>query len=59
MAPKVGLTTIPLCKLVAARVGLAPSQVAVRRGAAARDKQLELRGIDEPAMWRALGADPE
>ena len=43
-----------LCRLVAKHVGLAPSKVAVRRGAGARDKLLELRGIDGATLRRVL-----
>lgn len=53
--PTDGRANAALCRLVAARAGLAPSRVAVRHGAGSRDKLLELHGIDEAALRRALG----
>src|SRR5215207_8056868 len=56
--PTDGRANDALCRLIAAHVGLAPSNVAVRHGAGARDKLLELRGIDAAQLLRALGAWP-
>ena len=53
--PTDGRANVALCRLIAAQVGLSPSQVSVRHGAGARDKLLELRGIDEAGLQRALG----
>jgi uncharacterized protein (TIGR00251 family) len=52
--PTDGRANVALCRLIAAHVGLSPSQVSVRHGAAARDKLLELHGIDAAALERAL-----
>jgi uncharacterized protein (TIGR00251 family) len=52
--PADGRANVALCRLIAAQVGLAPSNVSVRHGAGARDKLLELRGIDEAGLQRAL-----
>jgi uncharacterized protein (TIGR00251 family) len=53
--PTDGRANAALCRLVAAHVGLAPSRVSVRHGAGARDKLLELRGISDGELQRALG----
>jgi uncharacterized protein (TIGR00251 family) len=43
------------CKLLAKRLGVAPSRVAVVRGASARDKLVEVEGVEEEALRRQLG----
>jgi uncharacterized protein (TIGR00251 family) len=52
--PTDGRANAAVCRLIAARVGLAPSKVSVRHGAGARDKLLELRGVGDEALARAL-----
>jgi uncharacterized protein (TIGR00251 family) len=46
------------CKLIAKRLGVAPSRVSVVRGAAARDKLVEVEGLQAEALRRALGMPP-
>jgi uncharacterized protein (TIGR00251 family) len=45
-------------KLLAKRLRLAPSRVSVVRGASARDKLVEIEGIDAEALRRELGLPP-
>ena len=55
-APPVdGRANAAVCRLVAKHVGLAPSRVSVRHGGGSRDKVLELRGIGQDDLRRALG----
>jgi uncharacterized protein len=55
-APPVdGKANAALCALVAELAGVPRSAVTVLRGAGGRDKVLEVRGIEEPALRRALG----
>ena len=57
-APPVGgRANRALCKLVARRAGVAPSRVAIVRGAHARDKLLRVAGVDERTLRAALGID--
>jgi uncharacterized protein YggU (UPF0235/DUF167 family) len=52
-APPVdGRANDALCRLIAARAGVAPSRVSVVRGAKARDKVVRIEGVD-PAALRA------
>jgi uncharacterized protein len=54
-APPVdGRANRALCRLVARRLQVAPSQVAIVRGERARDKLLEVAGLDARALERAL-----
>jgi uncharacterized protein (TIGR00251 family) len=46
------------CKLIAKRLGVAPSLVAVVRGAAARDKVVEVSGVADAGLRRELGLPP-
>lgn len=56
-APPVdGKANKALCRLVAKRVGVAPSSVSVVRGAKSRHKLLEVEGVEEAAAWAALEA---
>lgn len=50
--PVEGRANLALCKLIAKRVGVAPSQVSVVRGERSRDKLVRVEGI-EPAELRA------
>jgi uncharacterized protein len=43
-----------LCRLLAKRVGVAPSNVRVLRGQSARDKVVRIEGLDEAAVRAAL-----
>lgn len=54
-APPVdGRANKALCKLVAKRVGVAPSRVSVVRGAKSREKVLRVEGVDRDAVETAL-----
>jgi hypothetical protein len=56
-APPVdGRANAALCRFVARRAGVAASRVTVVRGAGSRDKLLEVRGVSEAEVRRALGA---
>ena len=52
--PTDGRANVALCRLIATHAGLSPSKVCVRHGAAARDKLLELHGIDAATLERVL-----
>lgn len=54
-APVDGKANEALCRLVAKRVGVAPSRVGVVRGAKSREKLLRVEGLDERALRAALG----
>jgi uncharacterized protein YggU (UPF0235/DUF167 family) len=43
-----------LCRLIAKRVGVAPSRVSVVRGRRARDKVVRVEGVDAAALEKAL-----
>lgn len=54
-APPVdGRANRALCKLIAKRLGVAPSRVSVVRGARSRDKRVRVEGIDAAALAAAL-----
>jgi uncharacterized protein (TIGR00251 family) len=56
-APPVdGRANKALCKLIAKRVGVAPSQVTVVRGAKSREKVVRVEGVEKKAIESALGA---
>lgn len=56
-APPVdGKANKALCRLVAKRVGVAPSHVSVIRGEKSRDKLLLIEGIDESTLMGRIGA---
>lgn len=44
-----------LCRLVAQQLGVAPSSVAIVRGARSREKLIRVEGIDQAAVNAALG----
>jgi uncharacterized protein YggU (UPF0235/DUF167 family) len=55
-APPVdGRANAALCRLVAKRLGIAPSRVSVFRGAGSRDKVLAVEGLGADELKRALG----
>jgi uncharacterized protein len=55
-APPVdGRANRALCRLIAKRVGLAPSRVSVVRGAKSRSKVVEVESIGAAELRRALG----
>jgi uncharacterized protein (TIGR00251 family) len=57
-APPVdGKANAAVCALVARHAGVSKSSVRVVRGAGARDKVLEVRGLDDASLRRALGLD--
>ncbi len=53
--PTDGRANQALCKLIAARVGVAPSRVSVVRGAKSRDKLVEVEGVGATELARLLG----
>jgi uncharacterized protein YggU (UPF0235/DUF167 family) len=54
-APPVdGKANEALCRLVAKRAGVAPSRVRIVRGQTARDKTLEVEGVDPEQLRAAL-----
>jgi len=53
-APVDGKANRALCKLIAKRVGVPPSRVAVVRGEKSREKVVRVEGIDEMALREAL-----
>lgn len=55
-APPVdGKANQALCRLVAKKVGVAPSRVSVVRGEKSRRKVLHVEGIDEASLKERLG----
>lgn len=55
-APPVdGRANRALCRLIAKRVGVAPSRVSVARGAKSRDKLVRVEGIDSESLRASLG----
>jgi uncharacterized protein len=53
--PVEGKANDALRKLLARRLGLAPSRVSVARGASSRDKLVEVEGIEAETLRRELG----
>lgn len=54
-APPVdGKANRALCRLIAKRVGVAPSKVSVVRGEKSRDKLVRVEGVGEGALLEAL-----
>lgn len=53
-APVDGKANHSLCRLVAKRLGLAPSLVSVVRGEKSRQKLLRVEGLDDAAVRRRL-----
>jgi uncharacterized protein len=53
--PVEGKANAAVCRLLAARLGLAPGRIAVVRGAASRDKLIEIDGIEAGELRRLLG----
>jgi uncharacterized protein (TIGR00251 family) len=55
-APPVdGKANEALCRLIAKKAGVAPSRVRVIRGHTARDKTLDVEGVDIAALRAAIG----
>jgi uncharacterized protein len=55
-APPVdGKANEALCRLIAKKAGVAPSRVTVVKGHTARDKTLDVDGVDIAALRAALG----
>jgi uncharacterized protein YggU (UPF0235/DUF167 family) len=55
-APPVdGKANEALCRFVAKKAGVAPSRVTLIRGQTARDKTLDVDGVDTAALRAALG----
>ena len=56
-APPVdGRANRALCKLIAARAGVAPSKVTIVRGEGSRDKVVRVEGVEPAALRAALAA---
>jgi uncharacterized protein len=53
--PVEGRANDAACKLIAKRLGVAPSRVAVVRGASGRDKVVEVSGLGDADVRRELG----
>lgn len=54
-APPVdGKANKALCRLIAKRVGVAPSRVGVARGAKSREKLIEVEGVGQDELLAAL-----
>lgn len=54
-APPVdGKANRALCKMIAKRVGVAPSKVSVVRGEKSRDKLVRVEGVDSAALQEVL-----
>ena len=54
-APPVdGRANDALCRLIAARAGVAPSRVSVVRGAKTREKLVRVQGVDPAALRERL-----
>lgn len=54
-APPVdGRANRALCKLIARRLGIAPSRVSVVRGEKSRDKLVQVKGVDSAALEEVL-----
>lgn len=54
-APPVdGRANRALCKLIAKRLGVAPSRVSVVRGEKSRDKTIRVDGVDPAALQAAI-----
>jgi uncharacterized protein (TIGR00251 family) len=55
-APPVdGKANAALCRLIAKRVGVAPSRVEIVRGHTAREKVIRVAGVADDALRTALG----
>jgi uncharacterized protein (TIGR00251 family) len=52
--PVEGKANKALCRLVAKRIGVAPSRVTVARGEKSRQKLLLIEGIDQDRLLRTL-----
>jgi hypothetical protein len=57
--PVEGKANSALCRLIAKRVGVAPSRVSVLRGAKSRDKLVRVEGVDAGTVERALASGPQ
>jgi uncharacterized protein (TIGR00251 family) len=56
-APAVdGRANKALCKLIAAHLGVPPSRVSILRGDKAREKTLQIDGLDDAGLQAALTA---
>lgn len=53
-APVDGKANRALCRLIAKRLGVAPSRVSVVRGEKSREKLVRVKGIDQVEMAAAL-----
>ncbi|MBK5220257.1 MAG: DUF167 domain-containing protein [Thermoleophilia bacterium] len=53
-----GAANRALCRLIAKRIGIAPSKVEVVRGGKSREKTVSVAGLDKAELERAL-QDPD
>ncbi len=57
-APPVdGRANRALCRLIAKRLGIAPSRVSVVKGERSRDKVVRVEGLESTALEKALKAE--
>lgn len=54
--PEGGKANKAVCALIAARLGLKPSQVVIERGATSTDKTIRIEGVGEDVLRRVLDA---
>lgn len=54
-APVDGKANRALCRLLAKRLGVAPSRVTVERGEKSRVKRIRVEGVEKAAVESALG----
>lgn len=57
--PLDGKANRALCRLIAKRLGVAPSRVTVVRGEKSRDKLVRVEGLGDEALASALAGSPE
>ncbi|MBS1679463.1 MAG: DUF167 domain-containing protein [Actinobacteria bacterium] len=55
--PTDGRANRALCKLIAAKVGVAPSRVSVIHGAKSRDKVVEVQSVGADELTQRLGGE--
>jgi uncharacterized protein (TIGR00251 family) len=53
--PAEGRANKALCRLIARRLGIAPSRVSLVSGAKSRDKLLQIEGLESTEIARRLG----
>ena len=56
--PAEGRANKALCRLIAGRLGIAPSRVTLVRGAKSRDKVIKVEGVESAEIAARLGPPP-